>query len=143
MIRRFSFLATGVWIAITTITVLPWALFGRRVKPLSVAAIVANLSMVFDVRDVAFSVVVSLFAVVGVAAFCVAWWVNSSRLIQVGMLLTVGLFGFRAAYSGISFGWADQEVWLSVSWMIAAGGAFLLERRAPRTWEPEVYGGNR
>lgn len=129
-------------------TDLPWAFLGRRVKPLALAASVADfgIGLGFFDPDSYFSQVphalVILTALLAVLAFWVGWWLNMVRLVQVGLLLTVGVFSAHAALSVfIDHGLFEPLFWLSVSW--AAAGAFLLEKRAPRGWEPEVYGGQK
>lgn len=124
---------------------LPWAVFGRRVKPLALAASVANLSIAVGISEINFdsvpALIVMTLAIIGLLSFWVGWWCNTTRMVQVGLILTVGLFATRGAFSGLSLGWMDHEVWLSASWCMAAGGAFLLERRAPHSYQPEAYGG--
>lgn len=124
---------------------LPWAVFGRRVKPLALAASLANLSIVVGIPTIKFdntpALIVMSLAVVALLSFWVGWWCNTTRMVQVGLILTVGLFAARGAFAGLTFGWMDHEVWLSTSWCVAAGGAFLLERRAPKSYQPEAYGG--
>lgn len=129
---------------VVTTADLPWAVFGRRAKPLALAASIANLSVAVGITENPFTnipyLIVTALALAGLIAFWSGWWLNNGRLVQVGLILTVGLFAARAAYSGLAEGWLDHEVWLSFSWVLAAAGAFLLERRAPKTWDPETYG---
>lgn len=130
-------------------TDLPWSAFGRRVKPLAFAASLANASIALGLADpdIYFIQVphtlVMLAALAAVLAFWFGWWLNVVRLVQIGLLLTVGVFAARAALSGLSIGFFDPITWLSVSWVVASGGAFLLEKRAPSTWTPEAYGGRK
>ncbi len=79
----------------------------------------------------------SVFAVV---SFLGGWWLNTNVLVLSGLLLTVGVFAARTALVVMDVGMFDHGVWLSVSWMVAAGGAFLLEKRAPLSDSPEAYG---
>jgi len=126
---------------------LPWSIFGRRVKPLALAASVANMGIAIGLydSDSYFSQVPHLLvlvtAVSAVVMFWAGWWLNNVRLVSVGLLLTVGVFTARAALASFTEGVAQPVFWLSVSWTVAAAGAFLLEKRAPRSWEPEAYGG--
>ena len=128
-------------------TDLPWSVFGRRAKPLALAASVANFAIAMGVNEQFFAPeftrVIPVLALIALSAFWVGWWVNRAWFVQVGFLITVGVFATRAAYSGFAFGWTDHEVWVSGSWVVAASGAFILERRAPRTWLPEAYGGRK
>jgi hypothetical protein len=122
---------------------LPWTFFGRRVKPLALAASVANVAIIANFHEIPFThphALVIVAAILATLAFWFGWWLNKVPLVQVALLATVGVFGARAALAVMSIGWLSHMTMLSIAWMIAAGGAFLLERRAPHTVEPEAYG---
>lgn len=130
-------------------TDLPWSAFGRRVKPLAFAASLANASIALGLINPGNYFVqiphtlVMIAALAAVLAFWFGWWFNTVRLVQSGLILTVGVFAARAALSALSVGFFDPITWLSLSWVVAAGGAFLLEKRAPASWTPEAYGGRK
>ena len=125
---------------------LPWSVFGRRAKPFALAATIANFGIALGLHDpdAYFNhpphTVVLVASVCAVVSFMGGWWLNTNVLVLAGLLLTIGVFAARTALAIMDVGLFDHGAWLSVSWMVAAGGAFLPEKRAPRSTSPEAYG---
>ena len=111
---------------------------GRRVKPLALASAFATTAMllgpfyggttgVFDFKSppAIFLVIAALCTTV---IFIIAWWRESTKLTQYGYLLTAGVFAARAILGFLASGFSHPAPWISLAWVIAAGGAYFMER---------------
>ena len=121
-------------------TDLPWLLWGRKVKPYALAvsmstAVVAH-AMLVDRDDVgstfdAYSapgIVVGVCALAAVLSLWAGWWGRKLPLLEAGLLLSVGVWTARGALVGLTDGPTVNTVWFSFAWVVASGGAYLLER---------------
>lgn len=122
---------------------LPWLILGRRVRPfslgLSLACLVVFWTDIFkrsDAGDV-FDGSAEGLVLGGAAALCVvllwwAYWAKNDLLMRWGLLGATGVFSARAAFLLFDRGWEFTPMWISVSIMTMAGGAWLLEQAGTR-----------
>jgi len=117
---------------------LPISIFGRPVKPVSLGfAIFMVTFVVYNVRNVGLfgdSRWGDVIAVVAGAAFLLlmtAWFRNSQRLAEYGLLLSCTVFTIRGTFLLLVFGWDRQDVYFSLGTAIIAGGSYFLERVDP------------
>lgn len=119
-------------------TTLPFKLFGREVRPVAAALVLAtftvfwiNILDVFDEKIPAGSIsgdIVGAAAALAVAALVGGWVANSKRMAEVGMLLTAGVWFSRTIVLILLEGFDFYGVYLSGAWVVVAAGSFLLER---------------
>lgn len=115
-------------------TELPWLLWGRYVRPFSlasaigsaaVAALICTSSTVWgDSRDV-WSILIASVAALATVLLTVGFWANRSVPMQWGLALVAAVFAARGTYIGLQGSWLTAL--LSWSWVVGAGGAHLLE----------------
>lgn len=128
-------------------TELPWLAFGRKVRPFALAAALATLfvaaSILIHKQDsgnalddwTGPAILVGGLALASSLSLWVGWWMRGERLMRFGLISAAGVFGARAAFI-----FADTQdilalsAWLSTAWVVACGGAYLLETAAP--WSP-------
>lgn len=129
-------------------TNLPWMFLDRKIRPYAIgvgaACLTITLSLLLlrndvgEILDYPSGQVGSLGFVVGTAALAsfvllfAGWWLKSERFMQYGLLLSAGLFAARAAFLFMDVGPLKVQPWLSLCWVIASGGAWLLERYSGR-----------
>jgi type IV secretory pathway VirB3-like protein len=121
---------------------LNWKVFGRPVKPVAFSLMLTMLiiawAAIVNVGVLGASVWADVLLVltVGVAALTMVAWVrNSQRLTERALLSAFFVWGIRfwlvvlVADNPVS----TEGLYLSVCWMIVAGGSYLLEKTDPRT----------
>jgi len=116
---------------------LPYEFFGRSVKPLALAAMLAMLVISYiNFADIGLfgsdvlGDVLAGFALAAGIALLGGWWRNSQTMAEIGLLMASGVWFARGTLallmgtgSSASYGWL-----FSYCWVIALGGAFWLER---------------
>lgn len=119
-------------------TDLPWTVFGRKIKPFALAVSLAVSLAVLGRGNDAGTVLDGLTPAaltVGMAASAAAcllwvgWWWRSRTSLEVGLLMTAGVFADRCFLSWLETGFDSNTTLLSGCWVIAATGAYVLERR--------------
>lgn len=116
---------------------LPWKMFGRTLKPVAFAQMLALLVLAVAYverferepgTDTIAGVLFAAAAGTGAGLLFAGWVRGSQRLAEWGLLFAAGVWIARAALVLLT-GYGDDPVafWLSLCWAIAAGGAFLLE----------------
>lgn len=126
-------------------TELPWLFLCRRVRPFALAAALATLyvaaSLLIHRQDsgdalddwTAPGLLVGGLAALSSVALFAGWWARGEKLMRFGLISAAGVFGARA---GFIFADTDDifalSAWLSTAWVVACGGAYLLETSAPR-----------
>lgn len=113
---------------------LPWRIFGRIVKPYAFAVAFATAVVSWAViAGVAVGALLDdwpghIVGVVGWAAVVMlwaAWWSQSDRWMQRGLLATV--FVWASVWAILLVDGAYVSAWLSFAWAIASAGAWILE----------------
>lgn len=128
-------------------TELPWKFLGRKVRPYAFAVtfvcIVLTVALLVTGDDVGnvldndenvaghFNLVGYTIGVTAMLAgiFLIAgWWLRSDRFMRWGLLVSAFMFATRAAFLFMDLGWHHVPGWISLGWVLASGGAWLLER---------------
>lgn len=113
---------------------LPYTVFGRPLKPLALAAtvtmiviVVINMLDIGIARSAAWGDAVAGAAAAAGVALAIGWWRRSQGWAEAGLLLASGVWTARCVFGVVTdpdgYGWA-----MSGAWVIALGGAYLLER---------------
>jgi hypothetical protein len=131
---------------------LPFTVFGRPVKPLAMALMVSTFTIFYSNvvvnNDVAGGAYVG--DIVGWTAgltsllLLLGWVHRSQRIAELGLLLATGVWVSRMAVVAMTEGVGYFGVWLSLGWVLAAGGAYLLEAWDDKTaqlkkQEPHIW----
>lgn len=119
-------------------TELPVLVWGRPVKPLALALMLAcgvlgyiNLAGRGVLAGTAWATGLGVLAAAVVALLAAGWAARAQRAAEAGLLLGAGLWAGRtAALVAVTGPW-QWEAWLSACWAVASGGAWLLERAQP------------
>lgn len=116
---------------------LPWALFGRPIKPLSLAQMLALFVIgwvyIYDSgTELGESTVIADITGAVALGTCLmmllGWLKSSQRMAEISLVIAAGVWVSRAAIVLMTDYLADPVAfWLSLCWGLAAGGAFLLE----------------
>jgi hypothetical protein len=132
---------------------LPFMVFGRPLKPLGLALMLSTFTIFYTNvilnSDVAGGSYVG--DVVGwVAGFTsllllLGWVHKSQRVAEFGLLMATGVWVSRALVVWMTEGIDYYGLWLSIGWVMAAGGAYALEawddrtaqikKKEPHIWE--------
>ena len=111
----------------------PWVFLGRKTKPLALAALAVALSPLYEGPGMTFDfsstpgLVQAAAAALAVLALVVGWFARSVKAVRMGLLLVAGVFTARAALTGLSVGVTHPALWINFAWVVAAGGAYVLE----------------
>jgi hypothetical protein len=121
-----------------TLTELPRTLWGRKVRPLSLAFSLVALSTAWallvdrnapgqrlDGTDEGFAI--GLFSLLSALFLWAGFWRKSDWLMLNGLWMMTGVFGARYVYVGLDTGFFSEPARMSVCWVVASIGAFLLE----------------
>ncbi len=121
---------------------LHWKIFGRAVKPVAFALSWSMLviawaaytnSGVLDGSD--WADLLGGGAMVTFVVFAIAWWHRSQRIAELGLLLAFFMWTTRfwlvvlVNPGGVSY----EGMFLSLGWMLIAGGSYLLEKTDERS----------
>ena len=118
-------------------TALPWLIFGRKVRPYALAvslstAVIAWACLagiaVGKLLDGLAGTIVGVAAVVTVAALWAGWLTRSEVWMHRGLLWSAGVWAAIATILAIDVGPINVNTLLAAAWVIASGGAWLLER---------------
>ena len=118
-------------------THLPWQLWGRKVRPYVLAvslstAVIAYACLtgiaVGRLLDGATGIIVGAAAVVTVAALWWGWLAKSEAWMLRGLLWSAGVWAAITTILATDVGIVNVNTLLSAAWVIASGGAWLLER---------------
>jgi hypothetical protein len=129
---------------------LPWTLFNRPIKP--VALVLMNTMFVISwvavtnagvLHDSIWGDILGAFSFVIAVAFFYAWYKASQRYAEWAMLAAFGVWGFRfwaiILINGTT-AFSSESAYLSLLWMLLAGGSWLLERADPKAEYRRVEG---
>ena len=118
-------------------THLSWQLWGRKVRPYVLAvslstAVIAYACLtgiaVGRLLDGATGIIVGAAAVVTVLALWWGWLASSERWMFRGLLWSAGVWAAVTTILATDVGIVNVNTLLSAAWVIASGGAWLLER---------------
>ena len=118
-------------------THLPWRLWGRKVRPYVLAvslstAVIAYACLtgiaVGRLLDGATGIIVGTVAVITVAALWWGWLAKSEAWMLRGLLWAAGVWAAVTTIIATDVGIVNVNTLLSAAWVIASGGAWLLER---------------
>jgi hypothetical protein len=120
-------------------TELPWLLWGRHVRPYSLAVslmmgmlawyilIIGNdAGTLFDGRSIP-AVIAGIAALLSFLLLWWGFWKQSGTAMKTGLLFSAGVMAARSVLVAIASGWSSQSVWFSMAWVVASSGAYLLE----------------
>jgi hypothetical protein len=120
-------------------TELPWLLWGRHVRPYAFAvslmmgmlgwyilAVGNDAGTLFDGRTPP-ALIAGVAATTSCALLWAGFWLQSGSAMKTGLLLSAGVMFARAVLVAGASGWMAQSVWFSLAWVVASGGAYLLE----------------
>ncbi len=118
-------------------TALPWSLWGRKVRPYALAVSIATAVIAYaclvgiavgKLLDGPTGVIVGSRAVVTVAALWWGWLAKSEAWMHRGLIWSAGVWAAIATILAIDVGPINVNTLLAAAWVIASGGAWLLER---------------
>ena len=117
-----------------TTTDLPWTFFGRKIKPFSLALSLTMLQLAWSILTKStigaaldeIGQVVGMVAVVSFALLTGGFVFCKERWMVLGLLLASGAWSSAAAILWLDVGLTPSTA-SATCWVIAAGGAWLLE----------------
>ena len=116
---------------------LPWRFLGRAVRPYALAVSLATTVSIWSVStDRAVGQLLdgwpgSVIAAYGVISIVLLWagfWLRRDPWMRAGLLLSAGYWAAVGAVVIIEPGISLVSGWLALCWMVASGGAWLLEK---------------
>lgn len=121
-----------------TQTELPWLFRGRRIRPYALAVSFSTLVISWTLlvsRDGPGAALdrtvpgffVGGFGMFAVVALWIGFWWRSDKWMQVGLILTSGVWCARGAFILLDSPGLNEAVGLSFCWVLASVGAFMLE----------------
>ncbi len=120
-------------------TSLPWLFMSRRIKPYAFAVAFACLIVTIGslvLRNLVGSTLDNLSPAgvfvggLSLSAFLLlmyGWWAKNDRPMQMGLLASAGVFSTLATYVFLENGLLVVSGWISVAWVVASVGSYLLE----------------
>lgn len=128
-------------------TELPWMWLGRKIRPYTFAVtfvcVVLTIALLVTGDDVGhvldnddniagrYNLVgytIGVAAMLAGTALLAGWWLRSDRYMRWGLLISAFMFATRGAFLFMDLGWRHVPAWISLGWVFASGGAWLLER---------------
>ncbi len=118
-------------------THLSWLLWGRKVRPYALAVSIATAVIAWaclagiavgKLLDGPTGIIVGTAAVVTVAALWWGWLAKSEAWMHRGLIWSAGVWAAIATILAIDVGPINVNTLLAAAWVIASGGAWLLER---------------
>ena len=118
-------------------TDLPWQLWGRKVRPYALAVSISTAVIAWAclagiavgrLLDGATGIIVGTVAVITVAALWWGWLAKSEAWMLRGLLWAAGVWAAVTTILATDVGIVNVNTLLSAAWVIASGGAWLLER---------------
>jgi hypothetical protein len=113
---------------------LPYQLLGRRIRPFSLALMIATIVVVYQYEIIesgpgnhGFDIAETMFASMAISCLFFGWLIRNDDLHEWGLVLASGVWAARMSLYVLEQGFTDIGVWFSLSWMIGAIGAWLLE----------------
>lgn len=119
-----------------TDTELPWTIFGRKMRPFSLALALSTLVISYaTLRGVAVGVgldgnsgkIVGVVGILSVLMLFAGFWFRSDKWMTRGLLFSTGVWASTAAFLALDIGITAVSSLSAACWGIAAAGAWLLE----------------
>ena len=119
-----------------TETDLPWMIFGRKMRPFSLALSLSTAVLGYaTLRGVATGVgldgtagrIVGIAALVAVLLLIYGWWSRSDKAMVNGLLISAGVWASSTAFLALDIGVSAVSTMSAACWCVAAAGAWLLE----------------
>jgi hypothetical protein len=114
---------------------LPWHIAGRRIRPFSFALMLATLAVgvQFHIQDNApgeqlHQNIMAVLSMLGVGLLFSGWAALKDTLHDYGLLIVSGVWMARTALYVMQGDWEEIGLYLSGCWVIAAVGAWFIER---------------
>ena len=123
---------------------LPWLMFGRAVRPYAFAVSLATTVSVWSVStdravgqllDGLPGAVIAACGVLAVALLWAGFWARRDAWMRTGLLASAGYWAAIGAVIMLEPGVSLVSGWLAYCWMVASGGAWLLEKTDRRRRE--------
>ena len=120
---------------------LPWRILGRALRPYALAVSVATFVLcVAVIRGVAVGqllnglpgLVIATTGGVSALLLWIGWWAESEQFMRWGLFWTTGVWSAATVIMWLDVGFSSVSAMLAACWVIASGGAWLLEVSANR-----------
>jgi hypothetical protein len=115
---------------------LPWLIFGRKMRPFSLALSLSTGVIGYaTLNGVATGVgldgtqgrVVGVAALLCVGMLVYGWWARSDKAMNNGLLVCAGVWASAGTFLALDIGTFAVSTMMAICWAVAAGGAWLLE----------------
>lgn len=115
---------------------LPWRIFGRLLRPYAFAVSLATSVLCYSIAaGVALGQllnggpgrVVAAWGGLAVVLLWWGWWARSERFMRWGLFWTTGVWAAATSIMVLDVGYSPVSAMLAGCWVIASGGAWLLE----------------
>jgi hypothetical protein len=113
---------------------LPVAFAGRKIRPFSLALLIATIVVVYQYEVIeqgpgphGFDVAETMFASAAATCLLFGWVLKSDDLHEWGLVLAAGVWSMRMSLYALGVGLGSIGVWLSLAWVVGAVGAWMLE----------------
>ena len=115
---------------------LPWRMLGRAVRPYALAVSLATSVSIWSVStdravgqllDGWPGAVIALYGVIAVGLLWAGFWARRDGWMRTGLLASAGYWAAVGSVVIIEPGVALISAWLAWCWVVASGGAWLLE----------------
>lgn len=116
---------------------LPWRFLGRAVRPYVLAVSLATAVSIWSVStdravgqllDGLPGAVIAAYGAVSILLLWAGFWAHRDAWMRAGLLLSAGYWAAVGAVVIIEPGVPLVSGWLALCWMVASGGAWLLEK---------------
>lgn len=116
---------------------LPWRFLGRAVRPYALAVSLATTVSIWSVStdravgqllDGLPGAVIAAYGAVSILLLWAGFWVHRDTWMATGLLLSAGYWAAVGMVVLLEPGISLVSGWLALCWMVASGGAWLLEK---------------
>lgn len=116
---------------------LPWRFLGRAVRPYALAVSLATTVSIWSVStdravgqllDGWPGAIIAAYGVIAVLLLWAGFWARRDGWMRAGLLASAGYWAAVGTVIILEPGVALVSGWLALCWMVASGGAWLLEK---------------